>query len=395
MRRMVTGKKAAGLLVFLLCLSAAALAYGSWMARADADNILTMSSYKARVVEEYDVPKHVDPSEKIKKRVEVKNEGTVPILVRVSVKKVFGDRGADGVFREDPSLDTDVIEIHFHDTFWEERGGWFYYKEVLGAQETTREPLMDSYTLSRKAGNEYKGKEAQIIVTMESVQAEGGAEAVWGNDARGLGTRWAQMPEAHDTGVAFLGKQQGFSYTMDGTDLFASFKNLLPGCARSQKITVENRSSESVEIFLRAEETGQVSMSEEQRELVGQLLTRYAVIEVAEGDRVVYRGAVCGQDETGSMRSDISLGEFAAGSEKELSVKLSLSPEMDNRYQKLTAKVRWVFSAHGEDGTVVQGTAPATGDESRAGLWAVLSAAGAAALWESWRFRKKNRRTAA
>ena len=40
-----------------------------------------------------------------------------------------------------------------------------------------------------------------------------------------------------------------------------------------------------------------------------------------------------------------SLGEFKPGAGKNLIVKLSLSEEMDNEYQELLGKVKWVFSA--------------------------------------------------
>ena len=45
------------------------------------------------------------------------------------------------------------------------------------------------------------------------------------------------------------------------------------------------------------------------------------------------------------MKKDISLGEFKPGAGKNLIVKLSLSEEMDNEYQELLGKVKWVFSA--------------------------------------------------
>lgn len=374
MRRMKTGKKAAVLpLAVLLSLSFAGLVFGAWMRGILSENFLTMGSYKASILEKYEEPAHVDPSESVAKRVEVKNEGTVPILVRVSVQKRFGDRKSDGTFVEDTSLDPEVIEIRFHDTYWTlQDDGWFYYRDILGAQETTKEPLMDSFTLSPLAGNEYKGKEAQILISMETIQAQEDAASLWGERVKELGIVWPKEPEAAGSGVIFLGRDRGFSFSMDGTDLFLAFKNLQPGCARSQKITVSNQSAQSAEIFLRADETAQDAASEEQRELLRQLLEQYAQIEVTDGDRVLYRGAVCGQDSGGTMRNDISLGEFPAGSSRELTVKLSLSPEMDNRFQQLSGKVLWTFSACGEDGTVFASDAPKTGDSAHFVLWAAL-----------------------
>lgn len=351
------------------------LAYGSWLVQRSTDNFLTMASYKAGIVEEYAVPPHVDPGQTVDKRVQVKNEGTVDILVRVFIKKAFGTRDRYGMFQEDPSLDPEVIEIACNNTDWAAHpDGWFYYRRILKAGQST-EPLMESYTLFSGTGNAYKGKEARIIVTMESVQAEGDALSAWNVTWKDLGIRRPSGYQTKETKVTYAGRTRGFEIDASGTDLFVSFKNLVPGCARSQNITVKNTSGEEAEIFLRAEETGQGSMSEKQRRLVRQLLEKYAQIEVREGERLLYQGAVCGEDGQASMRRDISLGSFTAGASRRLTVRLSLSPEMDNEYQELTGKVTWVFSARGEDGEMVQASVPKTGDDTDVVLWSALLAA--------------------
>lgn len=387
-------KQALCLLMLVLCFSLTGMVFGSWEAQQDTDDILTMSSYKAKIVEEYEEPSHVDPSDTVDKVVNVRNEGTVDILVRVFIEKMFGDRADDGTFRRDEALDTDVIEIDFDDTCWEQReDGWFYYRGVLKAGETTEQPLMRSYRLSERAGNPYKGKEARIIVRMESVQAEGGAaEAAWGTSVQDAGVRWADEPKTEDTGVTFLGRDEGFSVTADNTDLFASFKNLLPGCARTQKIVIGNQSSEDVEIFLHAKETDQVKMSKKQQALVREMLEKYAVITVREDDQVLYQGAVCGQSGQNSMRDEISLGMFPAGSSKNLVVSLALSPQMDNEFEKLTGKVNWVFAARGKDGESTERVMPLTGDFTDVGMWIALFAASGLSLWLALWAERKNRR---
>lgn len=409
------------LLTVLFALSVTFMGYAFWTIQSRTDNVLTMASYKAQIVETYEVPAHVNPSESVEKRVHVKNEGTVDILVRVSVTKVFGTRDADGTLQAEEGLDPDMIEIKFHDRLWEAQDdGWFYYKEILRAGETTREPLMESFTLSAKAGNEYKGKDAEIIVCMESVQADREAASVWNVRLEDLGIVFPKAPAAEKTSVTYHGRAQGFTTNTKDTDLFAAFKNLTPGCGRTQKILVENKSGEAVEIFLRAEQTGQETMSAGQAELVRRLLEEYAVIEITEGGKLLYRGAVCGADgQSGgiisaraqkkqngtstaqaqpggaSMLQDISLGQFAAGYGKSLVVKLSLSPDMDNRFQKLTGKVAWIFSARGEDGAVTEGKVPVTEDNTRILMWAALFAASALAaaiaVWAERRDRRKAR----
>lgn len=380
------------LIVGIACIVPAGIVLGSWTADKSTDNFLTMGSYRASLLETYEVPDHVDPSQQIEKVVQVKNDGTVDILVRVRVEKAFGMR-KNGKLIPDKTLNTDVIEIDFADTYWEAReDGWFYYKDILRAGETTKEPLMKSFRLSEKAGNEYKGKDAQIVVSMESVQAYEGASSVWGVTEKDLGIRMKSTYETKETGVTFLGSTEGFSVQGDNTDLFAAFKNLVPGCGRTQEIQVKNQSSEAVEILLRAEETKQGSMTKKQKKLVKQLLEEYAVIRVEENGEVLYEGPVCGKDTDGTMQKDISLGEFAAGESRKLTATVSLSPQMDNRYQNLTGKVRWVFSAQGEDGKVVRGVAPVTGDPTAAGMWAALLFVSGASLAGAFWAAKRNRR---
>ncbi|EET62777.1 hypothetical protein BRYFOR_05128 [Marvinbryantia formatexigens DSM 14469] len=415
-------------LTALFALSVTFMGYAFWSIQSRTDNVLTMASYRARIEETYEVPAHVNPSESVEKMVHVKNEGTVDILVRVSVTKAFGTRDAQGKLHVADELNPDMIEIVFNSRLWEQRDdGWFYYKKILRAQETTEEPLMESYTLSAKAGNEYKGRDAEIVICMESVQADRDAASVWGVRMEELGIVFPEAPAAEKTTVTYLGREQGFSVNTKNTDLFAAFKNLTPGCGRTQKILVENKSAEAVEIFLRAEQTEQERMSTEQAMLVQQLLTKYAVIEIRENGKLLYEGAVCGsggagksglssgengafgqgsltsgqsstvsaqgqQEDGASMLQDISLGRFASGSKKTLTVNLRLSPEMDNRFQKLTGKVAWIFSARGEDGTVTERKVPVTADSTRIMMWAALLAASmlaaAIAVWAERRDRR-------
>lgn len=383
------GKRSALLTaIAVLCLGAS-FATAAWSISQSTDNFLTIAAYRAKIVEEYKVPAHVNPGETVTKKVNIKNEGSADILVRVSVKKMFGERKEDGSFTEDPSLDPEKIQITFHDRYWKQRAdGWFYYTEVLKAGEMTAEPLMESYTLAAETGNEYKGKDAQIIVSMESVQAEGNACEVWGVTVSDLGITVPEAADGKETGIIFRGKERGFEVKAEKTDLFASFKNLLPGCTRTQRIRVKNQTREETELFLRAEAAKQSAGSEKQLKLVRELLDKYAQIEVMEEDTVLYSGPVSGR----SMRKEISLGFFAPEEEKNLVVRLTLSPEMDYEYQKLTGKVVWIFSARGKDERVLAESAPVTGDSSRIGMWAALLIACTAAMSITLFFLKRDRR---
>lgn len=396
-------KKAA--LITAAAAAAASMAmavYAYWSVPGSTLNFLTMSSYENRIVEEYEIPDSVNPSQTVSKIVNVKNTGTVDTLIRVSVEKAFGTRLEDGSFQADETLDPEMIEIAVNDRYWVQRqDGYFYYKEILKAGEMTKEPLFSSYTLSEKADNRYRKKDAQIVVSMESVQAEGDALTVWGVTWKDMGITQPSQTESQDTAVHYLGKTQGFDITRTKTDLFASFKNLFPGCARTQKIYLYNDSDTQVELFLRAEAVDQDAMSAEQLTLVRQLLNEYGVIQIKEGEQVLYHGPVSGTASGQNMKHNINLGQLKGGASKTLTVTLSLDPSMDNAFLELTGKVKWVFTAVGEDSVSEWPVAilqpPKTGDETKIGMWAALLGVGAAGAAAAWKLRsaadKRGRRT--
>lgn len=338
------------LLVFAGMLFVCGAVLAAWNVSEYAENLLSMSSYKNSIQENYIRPDHVDPGQKVVKEVFIKNEGNTDSFVRVKVTSMFGSVDEEGSFQEEKDLDPGLIEIHYNTDLWTlEDDGYWYYKDVLLAGESTRKPLMDRYYLSEKADNRYKNKEARILINMESIQAEGGEmETIWGKKERDLGIFYQPCTCETVTSVIF-GENQKLKIGGETTDLFANFKNLTPGCTRSQTIRITNSSQIPVQMYLRAELAEQEKMSQENLELVEKLLSRYAVVEIRQDSKVLYQGAVDG-NVTGagwSMKENISLGDFAAGEGKSLVVKLSLSEEMDNQYQSLLGRVNWVFSAQG------------------------------------------------
>lgn len=359
-----------------LCALAGVMGYAYWKLTGSTGNLLTMASYRNEIVEEYQVPQQVTPGQTVDKVVQVANTGTVDSLIRVKIRKAFGDRAADGSFTEDTSLDPEMIQITCDDEHWMLRDdGYYYYRAVLKAGTQTEAPLFRQYTFSKEAGNAYRGKEARIYVTMESVQAQDDAPQIWGITYQDLGIQRPAEPAAQPTEVVYLGQKGGFDVSESRTDLFASFKNLTPGCARTQKITVKNRSSEEIGLYLRAEAAGQKQMDAATAKLVSQLLNQAAQIEIKGSSGRLYKGPVSGNlsGSGSSMKEDIYLGTYAAGSSRELTVKLSLDEEMDNAFCDLTGKVRWVFTAKGEDGSsTVSSTVPSTGDTTDVGMWMAL-----------------------
>lgn len=370
-------KKLTGILTVLgLCMLSGSAILGYWKITGNSGNILTMASFQNQIEEEYRVPSHVNPGQTVDKIVNVKNTGTADSRIRVKIRKMFGDRKADGSFVEDTELDPEMILIQCNDSCWKKMpDGYYYYTEILKAGSKTKEPLFKTYTLDKNAGNEYRKKEARIVVMMEAVQAQDAVEELWGVADRDLGISRPDDYKQETTEVIYLGQRGGFQMTESDTDLFASFKNLTPGCARTQMIRLENKSSEEVQLYLRTEAAGQKSMDANTSRLVAELLEKYAAIDISGSQGSIYRGPVSGnlRGSGSTMKEDIYLGTFQANQQKKIQVKLALSEDMDNEFSNLTGKVRWVFTAKGEDEkTVTSAYAPTTGDSTETGMWIAL-----------------------
>lgn len=369
-------KKIVGILSALgICMLSGAGILGYWKITGNTGNILTMASFKNQIEEEYHVPSKVDPGQTVDKIVNVTNTGTTDSMIRVKIRKMFGDM-QNGTFVEDTSLNPDMIQIQCDTEKWKYRSdGYYYYADILKAGNRTEKPLFQTYTLSAEAGNEYRKKAARIVVMMEAIQAQDAMEDLWKVTWKDLGITRPAVPAEIQTEVIYLGQKGGFQMTEKDTDLFASFKNLTPGCARTQTVFLENKSQEEVQMYLHAEAANQKSMDAHTAALVKELLEKYAVIEVSTDQGSIYHGSVSGNLEGGgsTMRKDLYLGTLKGSEKKKLLVKLALSEDMDNEFCKLTGKVRWVFTVKGEDGkTITSSRTPSTGDNTELGMWIAL-----------------------
>ena len=325
----------------------------AWRVTDDSIHEINMSSVKGQIVEEYVQNQVVYPGGTVDKVVNVKNTGNLDSIIRVKVETVLRD--GETVIE---TASNDII-IPINTDYWYYSDGYYYYKGVLAPNETTAKPLFESFTLSSSAGNEYAGREADIIVKMECLQAGGGAISMWGKTFSELGITYnGGSISGDDANVAFVNTSDGFEFDPQSTDLFIDFKNLVPGETRSQTINVENLHIQVVEIYLRADFIDQTKATPQTIELVNKLLHEYARITVTdELGKVIYEGPIWGNLDSASdtMRKDISLGKFDTGESRKLNVYLQVDPRMDNEYQELIGLIKWVWSAEGVEPTKPSG----------------------------------------
>ena len=132
-----------------------------------------------KIEEEFQKPENVLPGTETNKDVRVKSTAKYDQFIKTN-----GDGTKTDVTDK---LDTSLIELNFTNylkdtkaegTWFEGEDGYYYYiGKVAGGSYTNM--LLDSVTLSSKAGNEYKNLEFDVTVVADSIQSSNEAYKDW------------------------------------------------------------------------------------------------------------------------------------------------------------------------------------------------------------------------
>ena len=175
--------------------------------------------------------------------------------------------------------------------------------------------------------------------------------------------------------VSYEGGAEKFVF-LPGSDLFESFKNVLPGDELTQTITVRNDKDMQVRIYLRAEPVNQAS-----EEFLSKL-----TLTVTCKDKEIFDAAA---SKTAQLTKATLLGTFRKNGSTDLTVTLSVPANMGNEYMSAIGFVPWTFIAE----EIPDDETPHTGDWFQLGWWllaaAIIVVAIAGVLWAQKR-RKAN-----
>lgn len=157
------------------------------------------------------------------------------------------------------------------------------------------------------------------------------------------------------------------------TDLFANFKDVMPGDSIVQPITVKNDASKRVKvnIYLRA-----LGAHEDSVEFLSRLRLR---VEKHENNSMAYMFDAAA-NETAQLTDWVLLGTLYSGGEVRLDVILDVPVELDNRYQRQIGLLDWEFRIVEMDISATDPEPPKTGDDATPWLWALLLALSVIAL---------------
>lgn len=157
---------------------------------------------------------------------------------------------------------------------------------------------------------------------------------------------------AADSSITFTGFSSGFEFQPGSeyteTDLFGSFKNVMPGDTVTETITFTNSATDCdfVNLYMRAEahdETDNpLSPKVAEKETVAtmtEFLSKLSM-KVWNGTELIYEAS---PDKLDGLKTDRLLGTFRTGETATLKVELTVPIDLGNEYANRVGEVDWIF----------------------------------------------------
>lgn len=159
---------------------------------------------------------------------------------------------------------------------------------------------------------------------------------------------------AADSSVTFKGAQEGFAFQpgseYTATDLFDSFKDVMPGDKLTETIQVKNEAGdcEYIKLYMRAvvhDENGNPlseKVAETENVATMQDFLSQLTMRIYNGTELIYNAS---PDEAGALVNNVLLGTLSKGESLKLKVELDVPIELGNEYANRVGEVDWVFLA--------------------------------------------------
>ena len=191
----------------------------------------------------------------------------------------------------------------------------------------------------------------------------------------------ANRISAEDGNVTYDGNAKDFIFAPGSeyspTDLFADFKNLMPGDSVSQKITIDNDISKEVKIKIYMRSLGADQQSQE-------FLSQLSLTVVQDGQTNLFDAPA---SETAQLTDWVYLGTLYSGGKIDLDVTVSVPITLGNDFQDAVGKLTWEFMV---EELPVETTDPRpTGDNSNIYVAMTVMSVSAAALTVVLALKKK------
>ena len=186
---------------------------------------------------------------------------------------------------------------------------------------------------------------------------------------------------AQDGNVTYDGNAKDFIFAPGSeyspTDLFADFKDLMPGDSVSQKITIDNDISKEVKIKIYMRSLGADQQSQE-------FLSQLSLTVVQDGKTNLFDAPA---SETAQLTDWVYLGTLYSGGKIDLDVTVSVPITLGNDFQDAVGKLTWEFMV--EELPVETIDPRPTGDNSNIYVAMTVMSVSAAALTVVLALKKK------
>lgn len=169
------------------------------------------------------------------------------------------------------------------------------------------------------------------------------------------------------------------------TDLFPDFKDVMPGDAIKQKITVKNDANNKVKVKIYLRSLGAHPQSEAFLSKLG------LQVQKSEENETPYMFDATA-DQTAQLTDWVCLGTLYSGGEVHLDVTLLVPTELDSSFQDAVGYLDWEFKVEEFPVEASDPQNPQTGDNSMTVVWVVVAVGALCLLAALLLWRKKDKK---
>lgn len=223
---------------------------------------------------------------------------------------------------------------------WIKKGEYWYYKPIL--QSGKKIDIFKTFTIPTDMPNDYQGKEIQVIITAEAIQADSfkpdfDSESPWNK---------VKVQKASDdvykfdkvqlnTNAKIEYENNAQQYIEVPENFLGKLGHLVPGEVVEQDINLNNSTSKEIEYFVTVKKES--GLSDKQLNLLKNLK-----LSISVDNKAVYEGNLYDIDK-------ISLGKYLSKQSDKAKFTVKMPEELGNEYSVLNTSINWLFSVDGKD----------------------------------------------